>query len=142
MTQEFGTAGQPAAEPKAPRNLSAEFGKLPGAERVLAIAAVAVLLGFMFHEAREDIGTWFRNLALFGSLAVLILVTLKLFGVQLLRPAIDTRILVICAALPVVGFVVDKLKPFWGFVLFAGAILMAYTAAKISTREKLIRKRS
>ncbi|MFQ5843704.1 MAG: hypothetical protein ACE5JG_01820, partial [Planctomycetota bacterium] len=115
MSEEFEPVGEPGVEAREPRALSTEFGKLPGAERVLAFAALAVLLGFLFRRGWSEFGTrWYLTLGLFGSCGALLLIAMKLFGVRLFRPSLDSRILVVCALLPALGYVVDQFRPLGG----------------------------
>ncbi|MFQ5845958.1 MAG: hypothetical protein ACE5JG_13320, partial [Planctomycetota bacterium] len=142
MSEEFEPLQRPAPESGEPRNLAAEYRKLPPAERWLAVIALVVLLAWVFQRGWEGMGRWYETLCLFGSAIVLVLVATRLYGVQVLRTSVDTTILFFAALLPAAGYVVDQLRELtlWGFVLLAGAVLMAYVGVRISTREKLLKR--
>ena len=125
----------------------AEFKALPAAEKILAISAVAVLLGFLFSPgsfgrlfkfSRYE-GGWFNTLAFVGSVGCIIVICLGVFGVKLMGHGLKIRMLIGLAVLPALGFVIDELQEFWGALMLAGAVMMGYVAAKISTREKIIK---
>ena len=126
---------------------------LPAAEKMLAIAAVAVLLGFLFSphprfaglfdfsksSLYDESAGWFNTLAFLGSVFCIILISMDLFGVRAIGQKIKVKLLILVAALPALGFVIDKLNDFWGALMFAGMIVMLYIGAKIGTREKIIK---
>ncbi len=134
-------------------NVAAEFKALPAAEKMLAIAAVAVLLGFLFSphprfsglfdlsksNPYDESAGWFNTLAFLGAVFCIILISLDLFGVKVIWQKIKVKLLILVAALPALGFIIDKLGDFWGALMFAGMIVMLYVAAKIGTREKIIK---
>lgn len=131
------------------RDILAEFQKNPAAEKMLAVAAIVVLLAFVFDNRWGrlfDFGeysyqSWFSTLAFLGSLLVIALVALDLFGVKVMEARLRLRALIALAMLPAVGFIIDMLKgTVWGAIMLAGAVVMAYAAAKITTREKIIGK--
>ncbi|MHC4933756.1 MAG: hypothetical protein ACYTGV_16370 [Planctomycetota bacterium] len=132
----------PTPEEAPKRNLWAEFTRNPPAEKMLAVAAIAVLLGFLF--SRQSWGglfeEWFLTLAVLGSAAVIVLVGLDLFGMTVMSPKLRVRVLLIAAVLPALGFVIDKLMDPWYALMIAGAVFMAYAAAKITMREKIIKR--
>jgi len=130
----------PEETPK--RGLWAEFASNPPAEKMLAVAALAVLLGFLFSRQSWGglfHGEWFLTLAFLGSVAVIVLVGLDLVGVTVMNPKFRVRVLLIAAVLPAFGFVIDKLMDPWYALMIAGAVCMAYAAAKITMREKIIK---
>lgn len=131
------------------RDILAEFQKNPAAEKMLAVAALVVLLAFIFDNRWSWLfkfdsfygAAWFTTLAFLGSLLVIALVALDLFGVKVMEARLRLRILILLAMLPALGFIIDTLKgTVWGAVMLAGAVVMAYAAAKITTREKIIGK--
>ncbi|MHC4608349.1 MAG: hypothetical protein ACYTAF_15670, partial [Planctomycetota bacterium] len=78
--------------------------------------------------------------AFFGAVLVLALVIVDLFGVKFMDARWRVRLLILLAVLPVAGFIIDALRDFWAALMIAGAVVMAYAAAKITTREGIIRK--
>ena len=124
------------------RDIVAEFRKNPAAEKILAAAALGVLIAFIVHGQWSSLFAfkyqWFPTLAFLGSILVLVLVGLDLFGLKVMYAKLRVRVLIVLAVLPALGFVIDMLKTFWPAVMLAGSIVMAFAAAKISTREKII----
>lgn len=128
-------------------DLVAEFKKMPTAEKMLACASVAALLGFIVLGAWSALfklgfgaQVWlFPTFAFLGSLATILLFVTKLFGLRIMDPALFTKVLVGAGVLPVVGFVISTLINFWSGLMLAACIAMAYAAAKITTRENIIR---
>ena len=139
MTEEYTEQTQEEA-PK--RDLWGEFTKNPPAEKMLAVAALAVVLGFLFSREGWSglVQDWFLPLAILGSIVVIALVGLDLFGIVVMKPKIRIRVLLVAAVLPALGFVIDRLKEPWVALMIAGAVVMAYAAAKITMREKIIGK--
>ena len=124
------------------RDIVAEFRKNPLAEKILAAAALAVLIAFIVNNSWNLLFKfnvqWFPTFAFLGSVLVLVLVGLDVFGVRVMDAKMRVRVLVLLAILPALGFVIDALKNFWFAVMLAGAFAMALAAAKITTREKII----
>lgn len=118
----------------------AGFKKMQTAEKMLAIAAAVTLIAFIIQGKWSFLFAyiWFPTCAFLGSILVIVLVALELFGVKLFDAKTRIYILILCAILPALGFVVDALRDFWSGVMLAGAIVMGYAAAKITTREKII----
>ena len=125
------------------RDLVAEFKRNPLPERMLAIAALAVLLGFLVSNLWGSLfRAWFPTLAFLGSLGIIILVGVDLMNAKILDEPLRTKVLVVLSLLPPVGFVFDALKTFWYAVMLAGAIAMSYAGARISLRENLVPSRA
>ena len=57
-----------------------------------------------------------------------------------MNPKTRTRVLIAVALLPAIGFIVDALRNIWDALMLAGAVFMAYAAAKITMREKIIKR--
>ncbi|MHC4222435.1 MAG: hypothetical protein ACYSUN_00445, partial [Planctomycetota bacterium] len=115
----------PTPEEAPKRDLWAEFTRNPPAEKMLAVAALAVLLGFLFSRQSWSglfHGQWFLTLAFLGSIAVLILVGLDLFGITVMGPKLWVRVLLIAAVTPAIGFVIDQLLDPWYALMIAGAV--------------------
>jgi hypothetical protein len=110
---------------------------------MLAIAALAVLLGFLVSNLWGSLfRAWFPTLAFLGSLGIIILVGVDLMNAKILDEPLRTKVLVVLSLLPAVGFVFDALKTFWYAVMLAGAIAMSYAGARISLRENLVPSRA
>jgi hypothetical protein len=131
----------PPAAPK--RDLGAEIKAMRPAEKMLAVAALAVLLGFIFtgHWNFLFKYSWFLTCAFLGAVGVLALTCLDLFGVKFLGATARTWVMILLGVLPVAGFVIDALSDFWRAVMLAGAIVMGLAAVKITTRENIIKQR-
>jgi len=132
------------------RDLAAEFKQQPLAEKILGVAAAAFLLAFiignrwsaLFHFGGDFAAMyqpWKHTLAFIGAVAVLVLVVTKLMGIRLVDPKLYSKLLVGAAVLPALGLLVEELRDFWGFVMLAGIVLMAYAGAKITTRENILK---
>jgi len=151
MSEDATNAASPDAAPSAPpegtgtpprRNPLAEFNRLDPAEKMLAGAAVAVLLGFLFVNAWGQLFSfkgqgWFHTFAFVGALGVVGVTALDLFGVKYVDAKFRPVILVGCAILPAIGFVLYSLGEFWWSLMLAGAVVMGYAAARITAREDL-----
>jgi hypothetical protein len=131
-----------STEPRPERNLLEEFKRMPAADKLLAAASAAALLGFVilgnWGALFKD--GWFHTCAFLGSVGVLVLLGVELVGMKLLEGAARTYVLILLAILPVLGFVIDALHDFWRAVMLAGAIVMGFAGVKITTREKIIRR--
>ena len=89
------------------RDLVAEFKRNPLPERMLAIAALAVLLGFLVSNLWGSLfRAWFPTLAFLGSLGIIILVGVDLMNAKILDEPLRTKVLVVLSLLPAVGFAV------------------------------------
>lgn len=129
------------------RDVVGEFRRQPLTEKILAVGAAAFLLAFvidnrwktLFQFGTEYYQPWMHTLAFLGSIVVLVLVVTKLMGIRLVDPKLYNRLLVAAAVLPAVGLVADQIRQFWGFVMLASIVLMAYAGAKISTREQVLK---
>lgn len=141
------TGSHESAGSDAKRDVVGDFRRQPLAEKILAIGAAAFLIAFvienqwktLFQFGSEYYQPWMHTLAFVGSIAVLALVVTKLLGIRLVDPKLYNRLLVGSALLPAAGLLFDELREFWGFVMLASIVLMAYAGAKISTREQVLR---
>lgn len=142
-----GQGGAPESTPETPpsapkKDVAAEIKKMPAAEKLLGLAAVVVLLSFIFlgpWSALFKYG-WFYTCAFLGSVGVIALIATGLFGVKLMDAKMRLYLLIVLAMLPALGFVVDMLKgSFWRAVMLAGGIAMGVAGARITTREKILR---
>ncbi|MHC4548042.1 MAG: hypothetical protein ACYTEZ_04625 [Planctomycetota bacterium] len=124
------------------RDLVAEFKAMPAAEKLLAAAACAVILGWLISEGWHLFFKvrWFPTCAFLGALGILALTVLDLFGVKIMSAKMRTYVIIALGVVPAVGFVIDALQHFWSAVMLAGAIVMALAAVKITTREKIIQR--
>ncbi len=126
-------------------DVAAAFKALPAAEKMLAAAAVAVLLGFIISGGFDFLfkSIWFPTCAFVGSVLCIVIIAMDLFGVKVLGHGLKMKILILLAITPAIGFIVDALANFWHALMLAGSIMMLYVGGKIGTREKIIRvKRS
>lgn len=123
-----------------------EFKAMPGAERLLAAAAAAVIVAYLIraltnsHYWRLAGNSWFDACALLGAIAVLALVVPQLFGVRLFEPRIRMYSFAVAGLLPAVGFVIEQFSvgP-WHALMLAAGIAMGVTAWQIAERERLIK---
>jgi len=135
-------AEQPPPTPAPKRDLVGEFKTMRPAEKMLAVAALAVLLAFIFTGHWEFLFkySWFPTCAFLGAVGVLALTGLDLFGVKFLGAKARNYVMILLAVLPAAGFVIDALSNFWRAVMLAGAIVMGFAAVKITTRENIIKR--
>jgi len=135
-TQGPGGPDKPKADPLA------NFKAMQASEKLLAVAALAVLLGFIFAGRWAQLFEvrWFPTTAFLGSVLVLAAVALEMFGVRWLDAKMRIRVLIALAVLPALGFVVDMLNVFWEAVMLAGAVVMIVAAVRISAREGILHR--
>ena len=137
---------QPPPPPAPKRDLVGDFNAMRPAEKMLAIAALAVFLAFVFAGAWGILFKylWFPTCAFLGALGILVLTGLDLAGVKFLEGKARTYVMILLGALPAAGFVIDELtqalSSFWGALMLAGAIVMGVAAVKITTRENIIKR--
>lgn len=138
MTETPETEAAPAAKKPDP---IASFKAMKNAEKILAIAAVVALVGFILSGNWHMLFKygWFNTCALIGSVAVIVLMALDLFGVKVLDAKMRTYLLILFGVLPALGFVIDALRDIWHGLMLAGIVAMAYAGAKITTREQIIK---
>jgi len=120
---------------------AADFKAMPMFEKILAVAALVALVSFLFGVGFSWLfKSWHATGLFLGSVGVLGLIGTKLFGVVLLAGATHTFVLVLFALLPAVGLVIDTLSgTVWGFLALVATLAMAYAAAKITSREQLLK---
>ena len=135
-------AEQPPPTPAPKRDLVGEFKAMPAAEKMLAVAALAVLLAFIFAGRWELLFKylWFPTCAFLGAVCILALTGLHLVGTKFLGGRARTYVMILLGVLPAIGFVIDALHNFWHAVMLAGAIVMGFAAVKITTRENIIKR--
>ena len=136
-------AASDSAPAKPRRDVVAGFKELQTAEKVLAAAAVASLLAFVllseWGQLFEFEGKgWFFTLGFVGALGVVVVTALGLFGLKPLDTSLRTVLLITFGVLPAIGFVLYSLGEFWWSTMLAGAVVMGYAAAKITSREKIL----
>ena len=138
MTENPETEAAPAAKKPDP---IAGFKAMKNAEKILAVAAFATLIAFIFGKKWNVLfqGDWFETCAFLGAVGVILLVTLDLFGVKVVDAKVRTYLVILFAVLPALGFVIDALTQLWHGLLLAGSVAMAYAGAKITTREQIIK---
>jgi len=137
------TADQSSTSPAADSQPSPvdAFGAMPRAEKMLAAAATAVLVAFLFSKSWHDLfADWFITCALIGSAAVLALIIVDLFGIRFMDAKVRMWTIIILALLPAAGFVIGKIMKPWNAAMLAGAIVMGLAAVKITTRENILKR--
>ena len=113
-----------------------EIVNLPTAETILACSGAAVLLGFVFTAGWGNIlHSWHVALAFAGATVGVTLLVFKMLGIKSLSAALQDKVIVGCAALPALGFVIEELQNFWSFLMVAGTVGMAYAAYRIMSRD-------
>jgi len=129
------------------KDLAGEFRKMPFAEKLLALAAAIVLVTWIVNEGWHFLFKnftygpgWFMTLSLIGSVATIGIIVTRLLGIRLMAPDVTMKVLLLCGVLPMLGFLIDQLRNFWHALMIAGAFGMVYAAAKITTREHIIKK--
>lgn len=140
-TQPAGGDAPASAGPK--KDLVAEFKNQPAAEKLLAVAAVVVLVAFIIHNGWNMLfkHIWFPTCAFLSSVIVIALIVLDMLSVKIMEPKLRTYVLVLLAILPALGFVIDLLRSSFPMALMlAGAIAMGLAAVKITTREQIIKQ--
>ena len=122
---------------------------MPAAEKLLAAGAAGVLFAFiadnrwkaLFKFSSAFYQGWMHTLAFFGSIIVLALIITKLLGIKVVDAALHPKLVVLFGVLPALGFVIDELRrlKFMGVVFLAGIVVMAYAAAKITSRDNILK---
>lgn len=138
-------ADQPPPPPAAStpkRDFVAEFKAMLPAEKMLAVAALVVILAFIFVGRWSYLFKyrWFDTCAFLGAICILALTVLDLVGTQFLKGKARTYVMILLGVLPAIGFVIDALSNFWHALMLAGAIVMGFAAVKITTRENIIKR--
>ncbi len=114
------------------------------AEQLVALGAAAFLLAFLFRGGmwkhlfqfgRHSYEGWTYTLGFLGSLCVLVLVITKLLGVKLVNAKLAAKLLVVCAAAPAVGWIIDSLKDFWRFLAIVSIAVMAFAASRLVAKK-------
>ena len=113
-----------------------EIMDLPTAETILAGSGAAVLIGFVFTAGWGNLlHSWHVALAFAGAVVAVTLLVFKMLGIKSLPSALQDKLIVGCAALPALGFLIEQLRNFWSFLLLAGTVGMAYAAYRIMSRD-------
>ena len=113
-----------------------EVVNLPTAETILGGSGVAVFLGFVFTAGWGNLlHSWHVALAFAGATVGVTLLVFKMLGIEALPAALRDKVIVGCACLPALGFVIEELHNFWNFLMLAGTVGMAYAAYRILARE-------
>ena len=135
-------AEQPPPTPAPKRDVVGDFKAMLPAEKRLVIAALAVILAFIFAGRWNFLFkyAWFPTCAFLGAACILALAGLDLAGTQFLKGAARTYVMILLGVLPAAGFVIDALHNFWHAVMLAGAIVMGFAAVKITSRENIIKR--
>lgn len=117
----------------------AKLKALPMTEKLLLGAAAIALVVFIIEGGLKLLfkSSWGPTCTFLGTLGVVILIGLDLFGVKVMDKKSRTYLLILCAVLPALGWVIDLLSTlkFWGAVGIACIFVMAYAGAKLTTRD-------
>ena len=125
--------------PATKRDYFAEFKALPIAEKLIAAGALGLLLAFGIGGRWSNFfDRWFDGLGVLGALGVLLLTATNLRGGVAIGTNVRSYGLVIFAAAPAVGFVIDELGDFWRFAMLAGGVAMGLAAYRINARDDLL----
>jgi len=138
---------QPVAPVAQGPDVKANFSKLPLLEKVLAIIALVVVIGWIIGWSSKKMPweisglfkSWFGTLSFFGSLAIVALVGLKVGGIRPLPPNLENMVIPIASLLPVVGYVLEVLFdfPFVYFLIMTGSLALAYLSATTYWRKSI-----
>ena len=123
---------QPTGNAPTSKNYVSNAFKLPLQEKILAILAILIAIGFISvwsQAGRYVFDSWFMNGCWVGAVAVIALLVLRVTGKKLFPPAIERHVLPIASLLPALGFLVEQLTPLSRFLTVGGAIAMAYISA-------------
>ena len=96
----------PETPPSAPKkDVAAEIKQMPAAEKLLGLAAVVVLLSFIFAGKWSWLFKilWFPTCAFLGSIGAIALIATELFGVKLMDAKMRLYVLIGVSMLPVVA---------------------------------------
>jgi len=123
-------------------DIKANLGKLPLAEKSLAVIAVLVVLGWIILWSRAGSCTlfrsWFATFSFLGALAVAAVVIMKLFGVRPIPPTLERQVIPIASLLPVVGFVLEAvLSTPASLLTIGGSLALAYLSATTYWRKHI-----
>ncbi len=130
------------------KDLIAGLKGMPKAEKWLAAAAATCLLAFVFDSRWNRLFSgkvysepWMHTLAFLGSIGLLTLIITRLLGIKVVSNALHPKLVVLCGVLPALGLIIDQLRQrrTWGVLLLASIFVMAYAAAKITTRDKILK---
>ncbi len=113
-----------------------EIMDLPTAETILGGSGAAVLFGFVFTAGWGNLlHSWHVALAFAGATIAVTLLVFKMIGIKSLPAAVQDKVIVGCASLPAVGYLIEQLQNTWSFLMVAGTVGMAYAAYRIMSRD-------
>ena len=141
MTEETQASSSPQRDVDVKKELSA----MPFAEKLLAGAAVAMLLAVLIEPMMRrrifNHGFW-ATCALIGAAVTIALVALHVLGIKVMDAKTRTYAVVGAAVLPILGFLIDLLEGqrLWGIIALVAMFVMAFAGLKITNRENLIKK--
>ena len=120
------------------RDVGAAIKNMDSAEKMLAVGAASFLLAFIVNSAWGslfDYQGWWMTLGFLGSIGALTLVITKLMGVKLVDAKLGAKLLLLCAAAPAVGWVIDSLKNFWMFLMMISTAVLAFAATRLIAKK-------
>jgi len=139
---------QPVAPVAQGPDVKANFTKLPLLEKVLAIIAVVVVIGWIIVWSSSTVDnavgyerlfkTWFSTLSFLGALAIVAIVGLKIAGIRPFPPSVENMVIPIASLLPVLGYVLKVvISSFEGFLTIGGSLALAYLSATTYWRKSI-----
>jgi hypothetical protein len=135
----------PAPSPAKP-DFQANFKQLPLVEKVLAVIAIVVIIGWIIAWSRKGdsvytisgfFSNWFTPLSFLGALAIVTLVVLKVFGVRPLPPNVESKVIPIASLLPVLGYLTSIINMPAMLLTIGGSIALAYISATTYWRQRI-----
>lgn len=126
-------------------DIKANLGKLPLAEKILALVAILVVIGWIIAWSGTGgwvyqglFKSWFATLSFFGALSVATVVILKLFGIRPIPPDLERHVIPVASLLPVVGFVLEAvLRTPAALLTIGGSLALAYLSATTYWRKHI-----
>lgn len=122
------------------KDVGAAIKGMGAADKLIAIGAAAFMLAFLVEGPWKSLfkfgsaiygNAWFMTLGFLGSIGVLVLIVTKLLDVKLMDAKLAAKLLIICAAAPALGWVIDSLKNFWYFLAMISVAVMAFGATRL-----------
>lgn len=130
-----------SSTPAEKKDLVAGFKNMGATEKLVAVGAAGFLLAFLvksevtwkslFKFGNEYIQAWWMTLGFLGAIGVLVLIVTRLMGVKLVDAKLWPKLVLVCAAAPAVGWVIDSLQNFWLFLMMVSTAVLAFGASKL-----------
>jgi hypothetical protein len=116
-------------------DFKANFGQLPLVEKVLAVIALVIIVGWImawtneFNMFGRFFSNWFTPLSFLGALVIVALVTLKVVGIRPLPPQAEAKVIPIASLVPVLGYLISLINMPYVLLTVGGSIALAYISA-------------